>query len=230
MDQQSYWQQIERYFVEKRGNALMLSPKDWPLLSSWEERQLPLDVIYEGIDQTFERFEEQHGSASQQTITSLHRCKHAVEEAWNRRKTDHPQDDGPDKDELFELTRQRLLTKLRSTRQQLHGYASKPQYQNLQQAILKSAQLIADCLSRIEAAQEERDLFRIEGEIRAEEQKLFSRLGEDLCAEERERLFNRAEAKIRSHKQGMSRQVYQETVRLAFLQEIHDAYPLPSFL
>jgi hypothetical protein len=230
MEEHSYWQQIEQYFVEKRGSALMLSPKDWPLVSSWEERHVPLDVVYEGIDRAFERFEEQHGTASHRTLTSLHSCKHWIEKAWERWKEEHPEDFVPDDQELFELAQRRLITKLRNTRQQLQGYASKPNYHSIQQAVLKSASVIAHCLGRVEKATDNSDLLRIEEEIRAEEQGLFAGLGEHLSEEEREKLAKKAEARVISHKQSMSPQVYQETLELAFLQELHDAYPLPSFL
>ena len=230
MEEQGYWQQIEQYFVEKRGSALMLSPKDWPLVSSWEELEIPLEVVYEGIDKAFERFEEQHGTASHRTLTSLHACKHWIEKSWERWKEDHPEVFVPDAQELFELARRRFITKLRNTRQQLQAYASKPQYLSIQHQVLKSASVIAHCTGRAEMANDETDLLRIQEEVRAEEQGLFAGLGEHLTAEEREKLAKKAEARVISHKQHMTPQVYRETVELAFLQELHDAYPLPSFL
>lgn len=230
MEEQSYWQQIELYFVGKRGSALMLSPKDWPLVASWEERQIPFDVVYEGIDTAFERFEEQHGTNSHRTLTSLHSCKHWIEKAWERWKEEHPEDFTPNAQELFELARQRLITKLHSTCQQLQSYASKPQYLSIQRQLMKSASVIAHCLTRVELAGDDDELLRFQEEIRAEEQGLFARLSEDLTAEEREVLFKKAEARVASHKQHMKPQVYRETVELAFLQELHDAYPLPSFI
>ncbi|MCP4404904.1 MAG: hypothetical protein GY801_47335 [bacterium] len=230
MAEQSYWQQIETYFVGKRGSALMLSPKDWPLLASWEERQVPLKVVYEGIDKAFERFEEQQGTASHRTLTSLHSCKHWIEKAWERWKEENPDDFAPDAQELFELARRRLITKLRSTRQQLQSYASKPQYLSIQQQLLKSASVIAHCLTRVEQASDDDELLRLQEEVRAEEQGLFAGLGEHLTEKERGKLSKKAEARVASHKQHMNAQVYRETVELAFLQELHDAYPLPSFL
>ena len=208
----------------------MLSPKDWPLVSSWEEQQIPLEVVYEGIDKAFQRFEEQHGTASHRTLTSLHSCKHWIEKAWERWKDEHPEDFAPDEQELFELARRRLITKLRSTRQQLQAYASKPQYFNIQQHVLESTRVLARCLSCAELALDDAELLRIQEEIRAEEQKLFAGVGECLSEQERKVLYKKAESKVVSHKQHMNAQVYQETVELAFLQELHEAYPLPSFL
>jgi hypothetical protein len=208
----------------------MLSPKDWPLVSSWEEQQIPLDVVYEGIDKAFERFEEQHGTASHRTLTSLHSCKHWIEKAWERWKDEHPEDFIPDEQELFELARRRLITKLRSTHQQLQAYASKPQYLSIQQQVLESASVIVRCLSRVEVALDDAELLRIQEDVRVEEQRLFAGLAEHLTEQEREALYKKAESKVASHKQQMNAQIYRETIELAFLQELHEAYPLPSFL
>jgi hypothetical protein len=230
VEEQIYWQQIEQYFVGKRGSALILSPKDWPLVSAWEEQQIPLEVVYEGIDMAFERFEEQHGTASHRTLTSLHSCKHWIEKAWELWKEEHPEDFIPDAQELLELARRRLITKLSSTCQQLQASASKPQYLSIHQQLLESASVLARCLSRVEVAVDDAELLRIQEDVRTEEQGLFARLGEHLTEQEREKLYQKAEARVVSHKQHMNAQVYQETVELAFLQEVHDAYPLPSFL
>ena len=219
MEEQSYWQQIEQYFVGKRGSALILSPKDWPLVSSWEEQQVPLEVVYEGIDTAFERFEEQHGTASHRTLTSLHSCKHWIEKPGA----------------LERGTPLRILSRMRRNCSKLHdddllqnsavradnlqSSASKPQYLSIHQQLLESASVLALCLSRAEVAIDDAELLRIQEDVRTEEQGLFARLGEHLTEQERERLYQKAKARVVSHKQHMNAQVYRETVELAFLQE-----------
>jgi hypothetical protein len=52
--QSSYYQEIARSFLARRGGALQLSPKDLAALSAWEEKRIPLNIVLEGIERTFD--------------------------------------------------------------------------------------------------------------------------------------------------------------------------------
>jgi hypothetical protein len=58
MDDQSaqsgYYQEIARAFLERRGGALVLSPKDQAAIAVWEEKRIPLKVVLEGVGRTFD--------------------------------------------------------------------------------------------------------------------------------------------------------------------------------
>ena len=50
-----YYQEVERYFVARRGSPLFISPSEWDLVWRWEQLGIPLSVVKEGIDRVFER-------------------------------------------------------------------------------------------------------------------------------------------------------------------------------
>jgi hypothetical protein len=41
----NYFSEIEELFIRRRGRNLLLSPLDWALIESWQEREVPLHII-----------------------------------------------------------------------------------------------------------------------------------------------------------------------------------------
>jgi hypothetical protein len=230
MEEHSYWEQIEHYFVNKRGSALILSPKDWPLVSSWEERHIPLEVIYKGIDKAFTRFEEKATPVQRRKMQTLSYCRYDVEQEWKVWKEQHPELREPDAQELFEAERRRLITKLRGTINQLQNYAANPHYADIHEALLAAAETLASYIMSLEQAEDEALIAELREAIHDVEQNLITHLEQGLPEKIRQTLYTKAEARVSSHKDHMTDSVYQETLQLAFLQELHKTYPLPSFL
>ncbi len=54
----NYFTEVEEYFQNKRGTWMLLSTLDWALIETWQEAGIPLDVVYRGIDVTFEKWEK----------------------------------------------------------------------------------------------------------------------------------------------------------------------------
>ncbi len=53
---------IEDYFVQKRGNPMLLSPKEWALIREWHEAGIPGEVVLRAIDRGFEKKKEEFES------------------------------------------------------------------------------------------------------------------------------------------------------------------------
>jgi hypothetical protein len=77
--QSGYYQEIARAFLERRGGALILSPKDQSAIGVWEEKKIPLSVVLEGIGRTFEGLKAR-GRATRPV--SLAFCDREVEAAF----------------------------------------------------------------------------------------------------------------------------------------------------
>ncbi len=230
MEEHSYWEHIERYFVEKRGNSLILSPKDWPLVASWQERHIPLEVIYQGINTAFERFEEQQTSGQRRSFQTLASCKYDIETSWKRWKEEHPEVHEPDEQDIFEAECRKLVTKLRSTAAQLRQYMMEAHYSLLHEALSSAVHILEAGITTVEEAGSERAVADIREKVLQAEQQLLSHLEEQLPEDIRREFYQKAEARLASHKHQMNASVYEETLQLVFRQELHHAYPLPSFL
>jgi transcriptional regulator with XRE-family HTH domain len=75
---ESYYAEVESYFVERRGSPLFISPGEWHLVSRWEELGIPLSVVKEGIDRVFER------PKSRLKPRKLGYCRQTVESTFRR--------------------------------------------------------------------------------------------------------------------------------------------------
>jgi hypothetical protein len=228
-----YWEEIERYFVKKRGSALILSPKDWPIVTSWQERGIPLEVIFAGIDQAFARLEEKQQPSQRQPIRTLAYCQYDVEELWHARK-DAISDTAPlsEKDVRQKMMAEcrKLAAKISSTSAQLRRYTEDPHYQGIHDALISAAETLDSFIPLIEQGENDTVMTQLTQNIRELEKRLLAQLEQALDDDVRRELYAQAEAKLAAYKKNMKAEVYQETLRIAFLQALRAAYPLPFFL
>lgn len=73
----NYFTEIEETFIQRRGKHLLLSPLDWALIESWQERGIPLRIVLRGIENVFDAIDK--SSNRQRTIKSLTYCREEVE-------------------------------------------------------------------------------------------------------------------------------------------------------
>jgi hypothetical protein len=73
----NYFTEIEETFVRRRGKNLMLSPLDWALIESWQEREVPLHIVLRGIECVFDTIDKQPNR--KRSVKSLSYCKEEIE-------------------------------------------------------------------------------------------------------------------------------------------------------
>lgn len=73
----NYFTEIEDTFVRRRGKHLFLSPLDWALIETWQDRGIPLHIIIRSIESVFDVFDKQ--PAGTRTIKSLFYCREEIE-------------------------------------------------------------------------------------------------------------------------------------------------------
>lgn len=73
----NYFTEIEDTFVRRRGKHLFLSPLDWAMMESWQERGIPLHIVIRAIESVFDVFDKQPPGT--RTIKSLFYCREEVE-------------------------------------------------------------------------------------------------------------------------------------------------------
>ena len=78
----NYFTEIEETFIRRRAKNLFLSPIDWALMETWQEKGIPLHIVIRAIEQVFDNFEK---NPSPRTIKGLMFCREEVEaqyEEW----------------------------------------------------------------------------------------------------------------------------------------------------
>lgn len=233
MAEQAYWEEIERYFAKKRGQALILSPKDWPLVNAWQERGLPLEIIYQGIDQAFARLAEKQATARRHAIRNLASCQAEVEELWNARQAaaQAKAEASPEAQRQRVVTAQRkFAAKIESVARQLRKSAETPHYQCIAHELAAAAATLDALAPAVSQAENAETLAQMKRNVRSLEQHVLARLEQAIAPEIRQELAAQAEAQLAAYQKNMTAEAYQETLRIAFLQALRDCYPLPAFL
>lgn len=82
MNYYNYFTEIEETFIRRRARNLFLSPIDWALMETWQERGIPLHIAIRAIEHVFDGFDKNPGP---RTIKGLMFCREEVEaqyEEW----------------------------------------------------------------------------------------------------------------------------------------------------
>jgi hypothetical protein len=76
----NYFTEIEDTFIRRRGKNLFLSPLDWALIESWQDRGVPLHIVIRSIESVFDVFD--HQPPGTRSIKSLLYCKEEIESQY----------------------------------------------------------------------------------------------------------------------------------------------------
>ncbi|MDQ3321085.1 MAG: hypothetical protein M3525_01315 [Acidobacteriota bacterium] len=81
MNYYNYFTEIEETFVRRRGKNLLLSPLDWALIETWQERKMPLHIVLRAIEKVFDTVDKQ--TARKRTVKSLMYCREEIEAQYS---------------------------------------------------------------------------------------------------------------------------------------------------
>jgi hypothetical protein len=84
----NYFSEIEDTFNRRRGKHLFLSPLDWALIETWQQRGVPLHVVLRGIEKVFDGIDAQPAKRKR-SVKSLTYCREEIEaqyEEWLERQ------------------------------------------------------------------------------------------------------------------------------------------------
>lgn len=98
----NYFSEIEETFVRRRGKHLFLSPLDWALMETWQERGIPLHIVIRGIESVFDVFDRQPPGT--RTIKSLLYCREEIESQfteWSRSMAGKGSEENASANEVF---------------------------------------------------------------------------------------------------------------------------------
>ena len=117
----NYFSEIEDTFNRRRGKHLFLSPLDWALIETWQQRGVPLHVALRGIEKVFDGIDAAPAKRKR-SVKSLMYCREEIEaqyEEWLERQTGK-NGDSPQKAETDEaFSREAILAYLENTAAEL---------------------------------------------------------------------------------------------------------------
>jgi hypothetical protein len=229
----NYFSEIEELFVRRRGRNLLLSPLDWALIESWQEREVPLHIILRGIEKIFDSVDLQ--PARKRTVKSLLYCKEEIEAQYAEWLERQVGKNGAAKTQNAEIKDQSLNAKesftpktrlfpgdmvdahlekisleLKSAKDKAKG--------DLRSDLEKVLNRLAELKRKAHAAENFEDSL----------EKLDALIDESLLRNcETERLKGEIEKQIASYKNKMEREVYQRTFDLMLLKRLREQAEIP---
>ena len=72
----NYFTEIEEHYQRRRGTLLLLSTLDWALIETWKNAGVPLEAVFRGIDDAFDRYDQRPTKSKK--VNSLAYCAQAV--------------------------------------------------------------------------------------------------------------------------------------------------------
>jgi hypothetical protein len=224
MDEEEYFRVIEDYFLQKRGNPMLLSPKEWVLIREWYEAEIPSEIVIRGIDRAFERKKD-----ADSEITSLMYCKRIVKGEFKRHLKSMEGAGGSATREVEPPPAdvEQYLEKLSSQLSESATKASEKGNEALAQMLqLKEASLRNGVLSEFKTnSQMNRE--RVEEKLTGIEKELEQLLLQLIPADDITRYKEDSMRELKAFEQKLDFNVYQEMLRRALIKAARKQYGIP---
>ena len=213
----NYFTEIEDTFVRRRGKHLLLSPIDWAMIDTWQERGIPLHIALRGIESVFDNFDKNTGPRS---IKSLMFCREEVEAQYQEwiasqagKSNDQPATEAPEG-----LSRENIERHIDTLIDQL-GEIDLPELrEDLDRAASRLAQLRDELTPDLETV--DRSLLDIEKFL---DEALLTRTNKD----DLKRAGKEVAGQLREYKAGMEKEAYEQTYRLMLLKKLREEAGVP---
>ncbi len=230
----NYFSEIEELFIRRRGRNLLLSPLDWALIETWQEREIPLHIILRSIEKVFDGAEK---SAQKRTIKSLLYCKEEIEAQyaeWLERQVGKTGSKAVGSQQVKIGSQQSAVGNSKIPESNLFSDDAMSSHLERVSVEIKSAlnriendfaRTLSEVLSR---------LAELKGQTHTAEsleeslEKLDALVDASLLRNyETEKLAGEVEKQIASYKTKMEREVYQRTFDLMLLKRLREKAEIP---
>lgn len=244
-DQQNYFNyftEIEDEFVRRRGRHMMISPLDWSLIETWKERGVPLDVVLRGINTSFDNYDRTKRRS--RSVNSLLYCQQAVEGSYEdycaARVGASPSSESASVTETGQsatkagsgitdasLSTETIVTFLTSRR---HDLASLKVINADSTVILEGLErsinrldMILETIDKTGTVEPE----RLESDLTQIEVLLLEAFMQGAGSEAVQRLRREGRSQLKKYREGMSAEIYEQTLRNYVAKRLRDTFTLP---
>lgn len=212
----NYFTEIEDTFVRRRGKHLLLSPVDWALIESWNERKVPLHVVLRAIESVFDNYDKSPGP---RTIKSLMFCREEVEAKfveWTASQVGRA-DETPS-GEGITFTPESIREHIANASAQLRNVDSGRLREDLDRAAERLTSLAKDLTQ---------DAALVDGSLGDIEKFLDEALLEKSDPEILRRIKNEVSNELKPYRKEMDNEAFDHTFRLMFLKRIREETGIP---
>jgi hypothetical protein len=214
----NYFTEIEETFVRRRGRSLLLSPLDWTLMESWQERGVPLHLVLRSVEKVFDNADKQPNR--KRSIKSLAYCKEEVEAQyaeWLEAQVGKSDETESDVVAVDDFAADEIVLHIAEGRRRLIEIAGEAPDSVLRETCLRGAARLEE-LDAIEGAE------RIEQSLEQIESMLDAAL---LECEDAIGIRVETENALAEYKNTMDPEAYQNTLRLMLLKKLRERAGVP---
>lgn len=219
----NYFSEIEETFNRRRGKYLFLSPLDWALIESWQEKGVPLHIVLRGIEKVFDGYDAKPNK--RRTIKSLTYCQEEIEaqyDEWRERQVGKNT-----AEEVSSTANDNNLFAEDSIRQHLRRVS-----EELTEAASKAEKDLREMLDRVlqrlaELEKTETDAETLESALSELEKLIDDALIETADKAEIETLNQQTAKNLAAYKGKMEKDVYKRTFDLMILKSLRESRAIP---
>lgn len=217
MNYYNYYTEIEEAFVRRRGKNLLLSPIDWAMIESWQERGIPLHVALRAIENVFDGFDKKPGP---RTIKGLLYCREEIEaqyEEWVRSQTGKA-DGRPENNASISLSIESVSAHIHAIVEHLANSTNGSMLDDFDRAIARLNELLANFSDDFELV--DKTLSDIETFL----DKALLTNSDKLHLKNLEKEIN---GQLKPYKTGMEADVFKKTFHMMLLKRLREDEGIP---
>jgi hypothetical protein len=231
----NYFTEVEEEFVKRRGSHLLVSPLDWSLIEMWKRRGIPLHIVLRGINSSFDGYDRRLSRGRK--INSLFFCQQEVEALFQEYvesrvgavrdgETGAAQNGGEDS----RFSPSSVLDFLQERREALRKLEAKFPDAVLKETFARTSERLSQIVADLEQDKERgmgASLETLETDLMMIEEVILDGLKEHAGEGNLKQLRKEGNDRLRSYKQSMEREVYEQTVGTYVAQRLRDQYQIP---
>jgi len=219
---------IEEYFSNKRGSPTLLSPVDWQLIDQWRKIGIPIKIIFQGIDRSFEKFKK--SKKKQAKINSISYCNQEILNAWEEYKelTVGKNPEATRKISSERLWRQKVENKLVNLAKKLDQSSIKAEKEgkkDLGQLLRETAAKVKHLSQKLKC--QEIDIQNCHRQIEILDNKISTALLTSALNQEIKKAKAIAEEELKEYRKRMDHNIYNQVVDNFIRQFLQHKYGIP---
>ncbi len=217
MNYYNYFTEIEDAFIRRRAKNLLLSPIDWAMMETWQERGIPLHIVLRGIETVFDHFDK---NPRPRTIKSLLFCREEIEAQFAEWTTS--QIGKSEQSETVEqnpsLTRTAIEDHIASVISKLQLVDAPPHAEDIGRSVTRLKELKSNMSD--DAEQTDKSLSDVENFL---DQTLLSKTEKTHLKQ----IEKEIAGQLRAYKAEMEKEAYGKTFRLMLLKRLREDLGIP---
>lgn len=214
----NYFTEIEDTFIRRRGKNLFLSPIDWAMIESWQERGIPMHIVIRSIESVFDIYDKQPPGT--RTIKSLIYCREEVEvqfAEWSRSQAGKSGETG-DEGREAEFSIDQIAAHITRSVEELNAITNDELKEDISRAVARLDELKANLTDNFES---------IDGTLSDIEKLLERTMLTNWNKEHLKLLEKETAAQLKVYKAEMEPDAYKKTFDLMLLKRLREEAGIP---